>query len=1241
MPPPCLRRLSLAALLLVAAAQAAAAPPLMFQHLGSREGLPQNTVNATLQDSQGFLWIATEDGLVRFDGYEVHQYRAEPGVPDSLPGNYVWALAEDPGGDLWIATKDAGLARWHRRTDRFTHYRHEPGDPAGLPGDTVRRLLVDDRGRLWIGTTGAGLALLDPSTGRFRNWRHDPADARSLSSDVVTALWRDDDGNLWIGPADGLNRWLPADDAFERFVHDAADPRSLPSNRVAFVGGDAAGRLWVGTTDAGLGVLERGRPGFRNYRARPGVPGALPHDEIRAVLQDSAGRLWIGTARGLALHDPVSDRFEVYANDPRDPSSLRDGYVMSLHEDRRGLLWVGTRAGGVSRWEPRTWLFGHERPAWADGAYAMSFAEDSAGRLWVGTLGAGLARHDAASATWTPFERVRTRGATLADRRIMALLKDRRDNLWIGTMTGGLARLEPDGNVTAWDTVPAPGTAPPARGVMSLLEDSRGRIWVGTFGAGVAIHDPSSGAWRHAPHESGASAPSGGTRATALLEDPLGNVWIGTDGDGLALVRPDGTLLASFRRDRDDPQSIASNTVYSLALDAQGRVWAATEGGGLNLVIGSSGDPAAIRFRAYAKREGLTSSSIYGIRTDLEGALWLSGNAGLMRFYPETAEVRAFHREHGLQHEEFNFGSHFRTRDGRMVFGGPNGFNVFDPAALRERPPPPRVVLTGVEVMNRPAAVDAPYPMLDRLHLGHRDAVVSFEFAGLDFAAPEKIRYGYRLVGFDEDWVELRRRRTVSYTNLEAGDYAFEVRAAGPDGSWGPATLRLPVTVDPAPWRSGWAWVAYTAAVLLLLWSWHARQQRRVARATAAARSLELEVALRTRDLAERNEDLARASRAKTDFLARMSHEIRTPMSGVLGTAELLLQTALDARQRQLATTIRASGRALLDILNDILDLARVESGRMRLEQTPFDLAAVLADVVDLLAPQAHAKGLELVACAAPELRHHVVGDPLRVRQLVTNLLGNAIKFTTHGQVEVNARVVGDDGTRVRVAIEVADTGIGMDEATAARVFEPFTQADESTTRRYGGSGLGLAICREMVALMGGSIAVRSRPGTGSTFTVSLALGRGAPLPAAAAPELARWRVRIACRRPALLAALARETTAFGLAVESDDDAAAASPGPLPEHSLELVDLGDEDLVLPAPGDAAGRVFLCTPDGAAHQALVRAGLGSCALPKPVRREALGTALGAAAGLAPAPDAARVAERPQLGARVLVVEDTAE
>ena len=558
-------------------------------------------------------------------------------------------------------------------------------------------------------------------------------------------------------------------------------------------------------------------------------------------------------------------------------------------------------------------------------------------------------------------------------------------------------------------------------------------------------------------------------------------------------------MLGSWRHDSRDFTSLSSNTIYALHVDRTGRLWIGTDSGGLDRLVGTPGGTGGVRFSNVSTEDGLTSNAIYGIHSTEDGSLWLAGNQGLMRYDPANGNTRKFHREHGLQGEEFNFGAHHRLADGRLVFGGAGGFNLFDPAALTIAPSPaPPIVVTSLDILGRETSSTGPLQLMKDLQLNYVDRAVTLEFSALDFTAPTRNRYSYRLRGLSDSWTTSTTQRRINYTNLDSGRYLLEVRAESPDGVWGDATFSMPIIVQPAPWRSTGAMLVYAMLFLLTVGSWYAVQKRKLRQAAETEARLEAEVAERTAELRLRNTELDRLSRAKSDFLARMSHEIRTPMNGIVGMAQLLGRTRLDSRQERLAASLGNSANSLMHVLNDILDLTKVESGKLSLEYAPFDLTDVMVEAMDVFAEQAQGKGLEVVVTPS-QVDCLLHGDALRLRQVILNLIGNAVKFTSTGEICVAADISESRPGHAHVRISVHDTGVGIPAESIAKIFDPFAQADESTTRRYGGTGLGLSICREFVALMGGTITAESREGAGSTFIVTLNLAM-ATNPAARLP---------------------------------------------------------------------------------------------------------------------------------------------
>jgi signal transduction histidine kinase/CheY-like chemotaxis protein/HPt (histidine-containing phosphotransfer) domain-containing protein len=773
-----------------------------------------------------------------------------------------------------------------------------------------------------------------------------------------------------------------------------------------------------------------------------------------------------------------------YTHDKSDPDSLSDSFIMSLYEDEAGLMWIGTRSAGVNRWNSHSWELGGRNPAWLDGRWVVSFADAPGGHLWVGTLGGGLYNFDPETGDAVNLDAILKKDNVLGDRRIMSLHQDAKGNLWIGTWSKGLERLSADGHITAIGARPGDPHGLSAPGIAAIYETKNGLLWIGTHGGGADILDPGSGIVRQLPMRPGSLGATTSENITSFIEDAAGNIWMGTENGGLDVADAQGFVLRSYRHDLANPDSLSSNIVYALERDASGQIWAATDGGGLDAVIGSSLRPMQVKFQTFSQTEGLTSDTIYAVLRDSADQLWLSGNAGLMRFDPATHSVKTYHREHGLQGEEFSSGAYFRTRDGRLCFGGAGGFNVFDPRRLAPASQPPRIALTGLEVLGAPVHAGSPDWLLKRVELDYRASVVSFDFAALDFISPRRNRLAYRVSQLTDKWIDLNSQRRVTLTNLPAGDHILEVRAANADSVWSTIPYQLTIHKAAAPWVSAPAFAAYTLLATGLIF-WAVRAQRAKLRgALAAQQRLESEVALRTKELRDANQQLIIASEAKSDFLARMGHELRTPMNGVVGMTEIIARSPLSVTQARQIQTIRTSAKTLLQILNDLLDLSKAQAGKTELESIPMDVNLLIEECVGIFTGAAESKGIDLIVCPALQSQLEPMGDPLRVRQLLMNLVGNAVKFTERGEVVITCDIdlIGHELLEVKLA--VADTGVGISAEARERIFEPFTQADETTTRRFGGTGLGLSICHELTQLMGGTIVVDSEPDHGSIFTI-------------------------------------------------------------------------------------------------------------------------------------------------------------
>ncbi len=855
-----------AVLLPCASVAASSSHPMRFDHLTLDDGLSQSTVLAITQDSQGYMWFGTENGLNRFNGYEFEHFKRERGNADALGSDFIFDIAEDAAGDLWIATNGGGLVHYDNDSGKFRTWRHDPSDDSSIGSDIVRRVFADDSGFIWAGTRGSGLNRLDPATGEFRRFRlqQDP-DGRP---DNIYALFADANDVLWVGGDHGLTRFDTDSNEFVTLSHDPADGSSLSRHSVRAIGQDSDGRIWVGTYGGGLHRLHDDGTSFERFTHDAGNERTLTGDRVTSIFEDGEGRLWVGTTNGLNLVDRLSGEVSRYVNDATDRSSIGDNSITVIFEDRTGLLWIGTKTHGINTWNPRTWSYGFE-PAKEMSAggdskpNVTSFVEDADGTVWIGTFGDGLNALDRRTGELVKFRNDPADAESIADDRVMSLMRDTDGFIWIGTMGAGVSRLDPaSGASRNYRNDPADPDSLSANGIMSIYEDSRGQVWIGTFGGGISRFDTGTGKFTRYTNDPDDPASLSSNRVTSFAEDPSGRLWIGTESGGLNLFDPSASTFHRFLHDPSDPTTIAANTVYSVNVDSDGTVWVGTHGGGLDKVIGAVVDPDNIRFDNVSQADGLANDVIYGVQFDDAGWIWMTTNYGISRYHPQSGEVKNMHRKDGLQSEEFNFGAHYRSDSGELFFGGHNGYNAFHPDDLRANTVIPLIALTAAFNLGDPNKADLPFDENDGIDISWKEDVIAFEFAALDYTAPSQNRYMYKLEGFDRDWIDLGYRRRVTYTDLDDGNYLLRVRAANSDGVWNEAGFALPIHVAAAPWDTWWAYTGYLALFAYLCASLWLGHQRKMRREEEYSHRLELEVNSRTERLLDKNQQLRTLNKA-------------------------------------------------------------------------------------------------------------------------------------------------------------------------------------------------------------------------------------------------------------------------------------------------------------------------------------------------------------------------------------------
>ncbi|MEZ4387108.1 MAG: two-component regulator propeller domain-containing protein [Candidatus Krumholzibacteriia bacterium] len=1054
-------------------AQGGAAP--RFRPHRIEDGLSQSTVSDCFQDSRGFLWFTTEDGLSRYDGYEFEVFRYDPTDPNSLNYSYVSRTCEDGDGRLWIGTFGQGLNCYDLRHQRFTHFRHDPADTTTLSDNEVLAFLRDPDGSLWIGTRN-GLNHLDPTTGRFRRYRWPDPDATGRND--IRAILAGPGGDLWLATGGaGLGRFARRSGACQWIRPDDSDPRS---GVVTALMSPSPGQLWLGT-EHGLHSYDPATGAFI-----PGPRLQLPRFDlddaaISALVHDHHGDSWIATSTGLVQHHGETGLCSLIVADPFVPSTLSSDEISSLLVDRSHVLWVGTR-NGVDSVDLDSKPFTGRASSPVDPRslvddYVRCFLENPDGNVWVGTF-AGLDLWDRTEDRFIHYRLPTSGPQDILANRVYGLTWADPEHLWVGTSSGAWLMNPTTGDLRRQGYDPGMPGRLSSESVRNIVIDHAGDTWFGT-GDGLNRLVAATGEvvqYRHDPNAPRASVCN--DLIYAIAEDANRNLWIGTI-DGLSRLSPDRRTFTNYHPDPAVPGTVSYVEVLAILPEPSGDVWIGTPAG-LNLY-----DHETDRFTLIAAVGDLPNDTIYAIVRDDAGCLWLSTNHGLARFDPRSGRIRGFDHLDGLLGDEFNLAAGARLRSGEILFGSIRGFNIFDPAAITDNRLAPELAFTDFKVFNRSAAIGVGAPLQTHISsarqitLSNRDYVFAFEFAALHFAIPQKNRYATMLEGVDDDWVDIGTRRMVAYNNLPPGNYVFRVKAANCDGVWNDTGIAVDLRITPPFWQHASFRLLGIALVAGLVWLVFGLRTRGI-----RLRNAEL-----AQKVAERTAALERANLAKSEFLANMSHEIRTPLNCVIGVADLMMDLQPTPEQSEYLGMIHQSGNNLLSLINDILDLSKVEAEQLQLEIARCDLPRLCREVIGPLATLADAKGLELILRCPDDLPRWVQCDPLRLRQVLTNLVNNAIKFTDAGRVVLELAVDGEEAVdRRRFTFRVIDSGVGIAREKQRMLFEKFTQADASTTRAYGGTGLGLAISKQLVELMGGVLDVESAPGRGATFFFSVEL---------------------------------------------------------------------------------------------------------------------------------------------------------
>ena len=1103
---------------------------LKFRQYGTTDGLSSSFIQYIYQDQQGFMWFGTRDGINKYDGYKFAIFKRGTNKKNTISSNDIKSILQDDENKIWLATSEGSINILDVKTEKINLINNGVSTEKKI-SNSIPFLYKDHKGNVWIGSSDQGLYVINNKTKLFKQY--------NITSSISSII-EDSKGNIWIGTVnDGIQLINKEGTVGKKFSRKDGTSRGLSDDHIKFIFQDSKKRLWIGTYGGGLNLFDENKEQFAKvpYESLNATDG--DHDFLLSMEEDRSGNLWIGTEnKGLSIYNPDNGKTVSYRHIDNDNSSIGSNTINCIKRDSKGNMWIGTAYAGISMVNLDESQFVQYKNVLNSNSLSNnivnSIFETSSGKIWIGTDGGGLNLFDPQNNTFKSFIHKTGNTAGIGGNYVLTIAEDSAKNLWIGTWGNGITIFNTKKqSFKHFTNNPSDPNSLSSNYAFSIIKDSKNRIWIGTYGGGLNLYNEKNNSFTHFVNNNDLGSISSNYILT-IKEDSKGNIWIGTDGGGLNRYNESKRNFAVYTTNsnlKTGSDKLSNNNITSIWEDKKGLLWLGTNYG-LNVF-----NPATSSNKTYFSENGLSNDAIGAVIGDQKGFIWISTNKGVCRFDPQNHTFQKFSTADGLQADEFKY-ARCIDKNGNIYFGGRNGFNVFTPDKIKAIPYDPPIVFTNFQIFNNnvkvaedekdPSPLKSSISLVKKIILTYKQSSFSFEFASLNYTANEKKQYQYTLEGFDKQWHNIGSRNSLSYTNLDPGNYILKIKGLNSNQQWSEKTAQIEIVIVPPFWKTGWFKAILTlliiGCIVLLFYV-------RLSSIKNRNRQLQKEVKLRTQELSEINsylkesnekikhqnenleevnreilrktdkilqqqehivaqnlklestvKELENSNKTKDKFFSILAHDLKNPITALSGLAGLIKSRLTQLNNREIynhINDISKSADSVNNLVINLLDWARTQSDNLEYTPISINLYQLIIKNISLAKIQLAAKNISCHVGLHPS--HTIFADHPMINTVIRNIIGNSIKFTPNGgKITIQSKETANE-----IAVIITDSGIGLSAEQIEQLKQRQFQGSVGTAGETG-TGLGLQISKDFIDINKGTLQIKSVLGTGSVFTITL-----------------------------------------------------------------------------------------------------------------------------------------------------------